>query len=103
MPNWVKVAKAGQIAEGEALGVTAEGKEIALYLVNGAYRATANICSHAYALLSDGFLDEYQIECPLHAARFDIRTGRALGGPAMKDIKVYPIRHNGDDILVDLG
>jgi nitrite reductase/ring-hydroxylating ferredoxin subunit len=64
--------------------------------------ATDNICTHAFALLSDGWLDGDCIECPLHAGRFDVRTGKALGPPVDEDIKVYPVRIVGDDIQVKL-
>ena len=58
--------------------------------------------THAYARLSDGWLDGITIECPLHAARFDIRTGAVLDPPATEDLKTYPVRIVGDDIQVKI-
>ena len=63
------------------LGVVIAGKEIALYDLDGTLYATDDICTHAYAKLSDGWLDRREIECPLHAGRFDIKTGRATAPP----------------------
>jgi naphthalene 1,2-dioxygenase system ferredoxin subunit len=100
--GWVCVAKRGDLAEGEALGVTAAGREIALYDADGQIFATDNICTHAYARLSDGWLDGTVIECPLHAARFDVRTGKVLDPPAVHDLKTYSVRLVGKDIEVKI-
>lgn len=100
--RWVKVATTDAIAEDDMIAVELEGRNIAVYHVGDAFHATANVCTHAYALLTDGFLDECTIECPLHAGRFDITTGRALGPPLTRDLKVYPLRVEGTDILIDL-
>ena len=100
--RWVKVATTEAIAEDDMIAVELEGRNIAVYHVGDAFHATANVCTHAYALLTDGFLDECTIECPLHAGRFDITTGRALGPPLTRDLKVYALRVEGTDILIDL-
>ena len=101
-PGWAVAAQRSKLAEGDVLGVEIGDKSIALYNVGGEIHATDNICTHAFALLSDGWLDGDCIECPLHAGRFDVRTGKALGPPVDEDIKVYPVRIVGDDIQVKL-
>jgi nitrite reductase/ring-hydroxylating ferredoxin subunit len=98
--GWVRVARRSDLAAGEVLGVEAAGKPLALYDADGQIFATDNICTHAYARLSDGWLDGTVIECPLHAARFDIRTGKVLDPPAVHDLKTYPVRLLGEDIEV---
>ncbi|MGC2203041.1 MAG: non-heme iron oxygenase ferredoxin subunit [Stellaceae bacterium] len=100
--NWVRAAARSELAEGEVLGVEVAGRSIALYDVDGSLFATDNICTHAYARLSDGWLDGELIECPLHAARFDVRTGKVLDPPATEDLKTYPVRVVGDEIQVKL-
>ena len=100
--RWIKVATTEAIPEDDMIAVEIEGKQIALYHVGGAFHATANVCTHAYALLTDGFLDECTIECPLHAGRFDITTGRALGPPVNRDLKLYKLKIEGSDILIGL-
>lgn len=77
-------------------------KQIALYNVDGEIFATDNICSHAFAMLTDGWLDGNEIECPLHAGRFDVKTGKGLGPPIPCDIRSYRVRVAGDEIQVDL-
>jgi len=101
--DWVRAAARGDLTEGEVLGVEVGGRSIALYDTDGSLYATDNICTHAYACLSDGWLDGEVIECPLHAARFDIRTGKVLDPPATEDLKTYPVRVVGDEIQVRIG
>jgi naphthalene 1,2-dioxygenase system ferredoxin subunit len=99
---WVRAAMRGDLKEGEVLGVEVEGHSIALYATDGNLFATDNICTHAYACLSDGWLDGEVIECPLHAARFDIRSGKVLDPPATDDLKTYQVRIVGDEIQIRL-
>jgi naphthalene 1,2-dioxygenase system ferredoxin subunit len=100
--GWVPAAQRSDLAEGEVLGVEVTGRSIALYVTDAGIFATDNICTHAYARLSDGWLDGEVIECPLHAARFDIRSGKVLDPPATEDLKTYPVRVVGDEIQVRL-
>src|SRR5260370_12485458 len=98
--GWTRAASRSDLAEGEPLGVEVAGRSIALYDVDGVLFATDNICTHAYARLSDGWLDGELIECPLHAARFDVRTGKALDPPPTEDLKTYPVRAAAGEIQV---
>ena len=100
--GWVRAASRGDLPQGEVLGVEVAGRPIALYDVDGNVFATDNICTHAYARLSDGWLDGDLIECPLHAARFEVRTGKVLDPPATEDLKTYPVRLVDDEIQVKL-
>jgi naphthalene 1,2-dioxygenase system ferredoxin subunit len=100
--NWVTVAARADLGDGDMLAVEAEGKSIALYGVDGDIYATDNVCTHAFALLSDGWLDGDVIECPLHAGRFEVKTGKGLGPPIPCDLKTYRLRVVGGDIQIDL-
>jgi naphthalene 1,2-dioxygenase system ferredoxin subunit len=100
--GWVRAAARSDLAEGEVIGVEVAGHSIALYDADGNLFATDNICTHAYACLSDGWLDGEVIECPLHAARFDIRSGKVLDPPATEDLKTYPVRIVDGEIQVRL-
>src|SRR5271157_2781464 len=100
---WMRVAAVADVAEGQVHAVRVGKLEIALYHLPGdEFRATDNICSHEYAQLSDGWLEDGCIECPLHAARFDVRTGRALCAPAEEDLRVFELKLEGNDLLVKL-
>ena len=98
--KWVTVAARSALKPGEVLGVQQGELDIALYEVEGAIYATDNQCTHAFAYLSDGWLDGDIIECPLHGGRFEIKTGKGLGPPIDCDIKVFPVRVDGDNIQV---
>lgn len=100
--GWVKAAARGDLAPDGVLGVVIAGKEIALFDLDGTLYATDDICTHAYARLSDGWLDRREIECPLHAGRFDVKTGRATAPPCTDPIKTYPVRVEGEEIQVKL-
>jgi naphthalene 1,2-dioxygenase system ferredoxin subunit len=100
--GWIKAADRGALGEGEVIGVIVDGREIALYEMDGAIFATDDICTHAYAKLSDGWFDRGEIECPLHAGRFDARTGKATAPPCVDDLKTYEVRVEGGEIKVKL-
>jgi naphthalene 1,2-dioxygenase system ferredoxin subunit len=100
---WVKAADRGALSDGEVIGVVVAGHEIALYEMDGALFATDDICTHAYAKLSDGWMEKGEIECPLHAGRFDIKTGKATAPPCVDDVKSYPVRVEGDEIQIKVG
>jgi len=100
--GWVKAAERGALGDGDVIGVIVDGKEIALYDIEGQIFATDDICTHAYAKLSDGWFDKGEIECPLHAGRFDARTGKATAPPCVDDLKTYEVRVAGGEIQVKL-
>ncbi|WP_142849904.1 non-heme iron oxygenase ferredoxin subunit [Telmatospirillum sp. J64-1] len=100
--TWKTIASVGQIEEDEPLGVRVEGREIAVFKLGDFLYATDNVCSHQYALLSDGFVDGEYIECPLHQGRFHIPSGKAMGGVVTEAIRTYPCRVEGDQVVIDL-
>jgi nitrite reductase/ring-hydroxylating ferredoxin subunit len=98
--TWQVAAAVADVKVGEPVACSLGPHEIAVYLVDGAYYATSNICTHASALLTDGFMDGCEIECPLHNARFDVRTGEVLSSPAEVDLETFKTRIAGDQIEV---
>lgn len=99
---WQKLALISDIPDDAPLETGPPGLPLALYKVKGKVYCTGNLCTHAEAFLSDGYLEGFEIECPLHGARFDIRDGRVLCAPAGKNIPVFPVKVEGDAVLVDL-
>ena len=99
--GWQRAAGVDDVAEGEVTGVQVGGRHIALYRVEGELYATDDICTHEHAHLSEGYLEGCEIECPLHQARFDIRTGTATCRPATKAVAVYPVKILDKDIFVE--
>ncbi len=103
-PNlWIDVAAADDVPEGDVIGVSADGRSLALYGVEGEVYATDDTCTHGHARLCDGFLEGHEIECPLHQGKFDVRTGRATCSPAEQDLRTYPVRIEAGRVYVDLG
>ena len=100
--NWIRVAAVGDVPEGEPIGVEVQGRQLALYRIGEEWFCTDNVCTHAFALLSEGWLEGHVIECPLHNGQFDIRTGCGLGAPISEDLQTHSIRVDGTDVLVDL-
>lgn len=98
--QWVQLAKTVDIEVGEVKAFEIGGNSIALYhLEGGEFFATDNICTHALAYLSDGFLEGGTIECPLHGGCFDVRTGKGLCAPITEDLVTYHIRITEDKII----
>ena len=98
---FVKVAKKKEIPEGETKSVTVNGSEIMLANVAGNIFAINDICSHRQCNLSGGFMDGYEITCPCHMARFDVRDGKVKAPPATVGVKAYIVKMEGEDIFVD--
>ncbi len=94
------VGKTGDIAEDECMRVSVGRREIAISNLAGEFYATDDICSHAYASMSDGYIEGDQIECPLHGACFEIKTGKAMTPPANRDLDIFPVKLDGDTIMV---
>jgi naphthalene 1,2-dioxygenase system ferredoxin subunit len=100
--NWTDVAALADVFEGAAIAVTPQGQDIALYNVEGAIYATQNVCSHGNANLCDGYLEGFEIECPFHQGRFDVRTGAPTCAPVTEAIKTYPIKIDGGQVWLQL-
>jgi nitrite reductase/ring-hydroxylating ferredoxin subunit len=102
LPDWKTAARRAAVGIGEMLATTIGDRQIALFNVDGVIFAADNVCTHAFAMLTDGWLDGDVIECPLHAGRFEVSTGKGLGPPIPCDLKTYPVRIVGDEIEINL-
>jgi nitrite reductase/ring-hydroxylating ferredoxin subunit len=80
--------------------VAVEGERRVLANVGGAFYAISDVCGHRNAPLSRGRLDGYLIECPLHFAQFDVRTGELVSGPVSTPVPIYEVRVAGDTVLI---
>jgi 3-phenylpropionate/trans-cinnamate dioxygenase ferredoxin subunit len=101
----IEVAKAGDIPDGEVRRVVADRIEIALVnLGNGQFVAVDDICSHAESSLSEGEVDvdDETIECARHGSIFDLRSGKPRSLPATLPVTTFPVKVEGDAILIEL-
>jgi nitrite reductase/ring-hydroxylating ferredoxin subunit len=98
--GWHRIAALSDLRENEPYAASLGDDPIALHKVDSAVYAIGDVCTHEFALLSGGFVECGVIECPLHQATFDIRTGRCLSPPATADLPTYEVRIDGDTVYV---
>ena len=89
---WHDASARDQLDPDFPVGVDINEHKLGLFLLNDEVHALEDVCPHAYALLSQGFQEEGVIECPLHAARFDIATGKCLVEVGQRDLNRFPVR-----------
>ena len=102
MSNWIDAAAESDVPQEDVTAVVVDGREIALYGVEGEVFATDNICTHGHARLCEGFLEGHEIECPLHQGKFDVRTGQATCAPATEGLRSYPVKIEGGRVWLAL-
>ena len=90
--GFVPVAAVSDLPPGRMVCVAVARERVVLANVDGGFHALRDVCGHRNAPLSRGRLDGHVVECPLHFAQFDMRTGRLLNGPVSADIPVYEAR-----------
>jgi 3-phenylpropionate/trans-cinnamate dioxygenase ferredoxin subunit len=90
--EFIQIASAIDLPSGERLFVELDGRPIVVFNLAGTLFAIGDVCSHDNGPVGDGDLEEYEVICPRHGARFDIRTGQTMGLPAVVDIPAYPVR-----------
>lgn len=100
--NWILAAQLDELPEDDVVGIVVNGRDIAFYRTDEGIFASDNLCSHGNARLSDGFLEEGEIECPLHQGRFCIKTGKALCSPLTEGVAVYPVQIDGEQVYLKL-
>jgi len=100
--EWHLVASTDDIEEEDVLGVNVEGTAVAVYNVKGEFYATENVCTHAFAFLSEGIVIDDIIECPVHQGRFHIPTGKPKGAPVSVALDTYATKVENGKIYVRL-
>ena len=98
--GFVAVALVSELAPGEMKFVAVDSERRVLANVAGAFFALRDVCGHRNAPLSRGKLDGCVIECPLHFARFDVRTGKLIDGPISADVPAYEVRVEDGAVFV---
>ena len=100
MSEFIAVAKLEDLPPGGIKYVEVSGKPIVLCHAAGKIYAVGNLCTHDNGPLSGGTLEDHQIECPRHGAKFDVRTGQVICLPAPLPIPSYEVKVEGNRILV---
>lgn len=99
---WVAVARVDELENGRVVVVEANGHRIALCRAEDGWYAIDDLCTHDGGPLDQGELLGYEIECPRHGARFDIRSGRATRLPAVRPVRAYPVRVEHGQVEVEV-
>jgi 3-phenylpropionate/trans-cinnamate dioxygenase ferredoxin subunit len=90
--DFYEVTGETEITPGNRIFIEIDGKPVVIFNVDGVFYAIDDVCTHDDGPVGEGNLEGYQIVCPRHGARFDIRTGKALTLPAVQDVRNYPVR-----------
>jgi 3-phenylpropionate/trans-cinnamate dioxygenase ferredoxin subunit len=102
MAKLVRVCGVSDIPDGKVGYAEADGLRLAICHQDGQFYAIDDVCTHDGGPLDQGDLQGFNIECPRHGAKFDIRTGRVTALPAIIPVGTYDVTVNGDDVLVDV-
>jgi len=104
MPETIDICPVNDLPPGAMRTVEWEDVEIMVVNCNGELLAMEDRCSHDDGPLAEGEIDHAScsVECPRHGATFDLRTGKPTGLPATEAVAIYPVRVEGDDVLVDV-
>ena len=100
MSEFVKACALTDVPDDGALGLEVKGEPVAIVRAGGEVFAIRDVCSHAEVPLSEGEVYDHTIECYLHGSCFDLRTGEPTGLPATEPVPVYPVKIEGDDVLI---
>lgn len=103
MAEWVRLCGAAE-APAPGLAIEAEAKGVAVCLANvqGELAALDNWCPHRRGPLGQGWVEGEAVVCPWHSWAFDVKTGEAHP-PEKAKVEVFPVKIEGDDVLVQLG
>ena len=102
MSKLLKIAETKELAPGTGKVVAAEGHSLALFNVAGTFYAIDNTCTHRGGPLGEGELAGEVVTCPWHGAQFNVKTGEVLPPPAPTGVRGYPVKVQGNDVLVEL-
>ncbi|WP_326691260.1 MULTISPECIES: non-heme iron oxygenase ferredoxin subunit [unclassified Streptomyces] len=100
--SFVRATALSDLEEDTPVRVELGGVPVSVVRTEEGVFAINDICSHANVSLSEGEVEDCTIECWLHGSRFDLRTGKPSGLPATRPVPVYPVKIEGDDVLVSV-
>ena len=102
MSDWHDVGGADDFVEDEPKAAVAGGVAVALFRLGDEIFALRDLCTHATAKLSEGFVEDGCVECPLHQGLFDLRTGEARKEPCVQAVQVFPVRLSSGRVEVQV-
>jgi len=100
--RYVRVGHASDVSVGRAEVFDVEDRKIAVFRLEDGFYAIEDICTHDGGPLAEGEIEDHDVICPRHGARFDIKTGAALTLPAVAPVESYPVRVDGNELYIGL-
>jgi nitrite reductase/ring-hydroxylating ferredoxin subunit len=98
--EFVKIADTKDIPPSQMKAVEVAGEKICVANIEGKYYAIGNVCTHVGGPLAEGTLEGYEVECPWHGSKFDVRTGEVKRSPATRSEPTYELKVDGNNILI---
>jgi nitrite reductase/ring-hydroxylating ferredoxin subunit len=97
--GFVKVAESKDIEPSSMKAVDVAGEKVCIINIEGNYYAIGNVCTHVGGPLDEGTLEGYEVECPWHGSKFDVRTGEPTKPPARQGVSKYEVKIQDNNIL----
>lgn len=98
--DFVKVVESNEIGPSTMKAVDVDGEKICIINIDGNFYAIGNVCTHMGGPLNEGNLDGFEVECPWHGSKFDVRTGEPTKPPARLAVSSYEVKVQDNSILV---
>ncbi len=98
--DFVKVAETKDIKPSTMKAIDLAGERVCIVNVEGNYYAIGNVCTHVGGPLNEGTLEGYDVECPWHGSKFDVRTGKPTRPPARQSVPTYVVKIEDNNLLV---
>jgi nitrite reductase/ring-hydroxylating ferredoxin subunit len=98
--DFLKVAESKDIKPSTMKAIDCAGEKVCIVNTEGKYYAIGNVCTHVGGPLDEGTLEGYEVECPWHGSKFDVRTGEPTKPPARQAVASYEVKKENDNILI---
>ena len=98
--DFVKVAETKDVQASQMMAVEVNGEKVCIANVEGRYYAIGNVCTHMGGPLAEGKIEGFEVQCPWHDSKFDIRTGNVVRPPAMRAEPTYEVKVEDNNILI---
>jgi nitrite reductase/ring-hydroxylating ferredoxin subunit len=99
--NLVPLCDAADVTDDTPARGTHDGHDYAVFTRDGTYYVTQDLCTHGPGFLSEGFLDDAEVECPFHLGKFNFITGEATGAPCTEALRVWTAHVVDGKICID--
>ena len=100
--DFIKIGETKDIQPSQMKAVDVSGERVCVANVEGKYYAIGNVCTHVGGPLAEGKLEGFEVECPWHGSKFDVRTGKVVRPPAMREEPTYEVTVEDNNVLIKI-